>query len=316
MPNIWTHFLFGEQLLQQVAPDVAVELSDRKLRNLFRVGCQGPDLLFYHRFLPLQRGLGMPALGGAMHSSQCGPVLSYMVRSVTGRPATDPALIYVLGFLTHHVLDRNMHPYVFYRSGFRKWDHQRFEILMDTLIVRQRLGLETWRTPVWRELDAGPRLPESVTSLLLAVTGHYFPTLAEPLGAQDWNDAYRDMLRGQRLFHDPYGWKRALTGGYIRKLVAEKNPPAIDIMNEARAVWHHPAVPEETFTESVWDMWELALEDGSRLLEAAMRCVRASAPQEKEQGWQSFIPALGNISYETGKPCDSGLEVWFVDPVF
>ncbi|EXX87408.1 hypothetical protein BG53_01425 [Paenibacillus darwinianus] len=44
-----------------------------------------------------------------------------------------------------HTLDRNVHPYVFSRSGFRKWDHQRFEVMMDTLVVSRRLRLETWK---------------------------------------------------------------------------------------------------------------------------------------------------------------------------
>lgn len=314
MPNIWTHFLFGEQLLQKVAPQLV--WTDTRLRHLFRVGSQGPDPLFYHRFLPWQSKKGMPALGSAMHSSQCGPVLIDFIRAAAGKPLEDVTVVYVLGFLTHHILDRNMHPYVFYKSGFGKYDHQKFEILMDTLIVKQKLGLETWRTPVWRELDAGPALPDAVVDLLVRTTRAHYPELTASLTAEDWQDAYRDMLKAQRLFHDPVGVKRLMTGGYIRKLVYTRTPPALDILNEARSVWHHPAIPEETYTDSIWDMWELALEDGERVLRAAIACITAAEPQEREQAWQALIPELGNISYETGRPCDSGLEIRFVQPIF
>lgn len=314
MPNIWTHFLFGEQLLQVVAPDMKLEST--KLRNLFRMACQGPDPLFYHHFLPWQTSRGMPALGSAMHSRQCGPVLLDFIRNAVGKPLNDPVVVYTIGFLTHHILDRNMHPYVFFKSGFRKYDHQRFEILMDTLIVKRKLGLETWKTPVWKELDAGPELPDSVTAMLVSVTAAHYPELTSSHTGQDWQDAYRDILLAQRLFHDPAGLKRLITGGYIRKLVFERNIPSIDILNEERSVWHHPAVPEETFTASVWDMWELAMEDGIRVMQAAMGCIVADDPAERNIAWQQLIPALGNVSYETGKPCDSGLEIHFVQPVF
>jgi hypothetical protein len=222
----------------------------------------------------------------------------------------------VLGFLTHHILDRNMHPYVFFKSGFRKWDHQRFEIGLDTVVVRRKLGLETWKTPVWKQLDAGQRLPDSVTKLLVQVTGTHYPELTVSITEQDWQDAYRDMLRAQKLFHDPFGWKRLLTGGYIRKLVSERNVPDFDILNEDRNVWHHPAVPEETYTESIWDMWDLALEDGRRAMQAAVSYITTIDEVARDQARKELVLAIGNISYETGKPCDSGLEIHYVRSVY
>ncbi|MDF2669672.1 MAG: hypothetical protein K0R67_1978 [Paenibacillus sp.] len=315
MPNIWTHYIFGEQLLDTVLPN-AITQEKTALRNLFRMGCQGPDLLFYHHFLPWQSSRGMPAIGSAMHSQLCGPVLLDFIQHASGKPLNDPVVLYVLGFLTHHILDRNMHPYVFYKSGFRKWDHQRFEIGMDSVIVKRKLGLETWKTPVWKQLDAGPRLPDSVTKLLVEVTAARYPELTAGITEQDWQDAYRDMLSAQKLFHDPTGLKRLLTGGYIRKLVFERNLPDFDILNEDRNVWHHPAIPEETYTDSIWDMWEQALEDGKRVLQAAVDYISTQDSILREQSWKELVPTIGNVSYETGRPCDSGLEIHFVRSVY
>ena len=94
-----------------------------------------------------------------MHTKNCGPFLQDMLRQVQGRGLYNPAVVYVLGFITHHILDRNMHPYVFYKSGFKKWDHQRFEIIMDTLIVKRKRGIQTWKTPVWKEIYVGRSCP-------------------------------------------------------------------------------------------------------------------------------------------------------------
>ena len=136
MPNVWTHLIFGQELMNQLGH--ASMLSDKQLRHVFSLGCQGPDFLFYHNFLPWKKDKKLNQLGSLMHTKACGPFLQDLLSHIQGRGLYNPAVVYALGFLTHHILDRNMHPYVFYKSGFKKWDHQRFEIIMDTLIVRRK----------------------------------------------------------------------------------------------------------------------------------------------------------------------------------
>src|SRR4051794_2943005 len=112
MPNIWTHLIYGKQLLIQINKQELI--SSQNLLNLFNLGCQGPDFLFYHHFLPWKKLKYMNELGGLMHQEQCGPVLMEMMLHVReqGKSIIDPEAVYVLGFLTHHVLDRNMHPFI------------------------------------------------------------------------------------------------------------------------------------------------------------------------------------------------------------
>jgi hypothetical protein len=183
MPNIWAHLIFGQEVVRAV--DHKNWLDQPELRHLYHLGCQGPDMLFYHNFWPWQRDKKMTKLGSAMHSTQCGPFLMELMESVHGHRIDDPEVVYVLGFLMHHVLDRNMHPYVFYRSGFRKWDHQHFEVAMDTLIVRRKLGLETWRTPVWKEVFVGAELPSFIAPLMVKATSLLYPELTENIGESD-----------------------------------------------------------------------------------------------------------------------------------
>lgn len=311
MPNVWTHFLYGEKLLASALPDFVPQPDSAEAR-LFRFGCQGPDFLFYHRFLPWQSGKNMPKLGNAMHQRNCGPVLLDMIRTVHGRKPGDAMALYVLGFVTHHVLDRNMHPYVFYRSGFKKWNHQRFEVLMDTHVVKALLGLDTWRTPVWPRIDAGPRLPEEIPALFTKLTAAYYPEWNH-LQYEDWQTAYGDMIRAQRLFHDPSGIKRILTFGQITPLVYGREIPPIDVMNEARAEWRHPSMEQEAFTDSVWDMWEAAMRDGAEVL-AAIDAYWHTHPDDPE-AWSRLTSAVDNRSYETGRACDSGLSIRFADPI-
>ncbi|MEX2461483.1 MAG: zinc dependent phospholipase C family protein [Paenibacillaceae bacterium] len=313
MPNIWTHLIFGQEVLQEL--QLIHILEQPKLRNTFNLGCQGPDILFYHNFWPWQRDKKMNKLGSAMHSTECGPMLLETVHTVQARELDDPVVVYVLGFLLHHVLDRNMHPYIFYRSGFKKWDHQHFEVAMDTLIVKHKLGLETWRTPVWKQINIGEHMPEGTLTMLNIAAQQLYPKLTEHIQESDWDKAYQDMIQAQKIFHDPSGIKRILTFQQIEPMVFKRKLTHHDFLNEARKEWNHPALENKTSTSSIWDMWDLALEDGLHVIQSALNFLQENTlHQEKDD--QALQAAIGNLSYETGLACEDGLEIKYADPSF
>ena len=119
----------------------------------------------------------------------------------------------MLGFLTHHILDRNLHPYVFYKSGFKKWDHQRFEIIMNTIFAKHERDIQTWKTPVWKEIYVGDKFPLGVVPALSPMQQRFTIRIASQLRGSNWDGTYYDVIRAQRLFHDPSGLKRVLTFG-------------------------------------------------------------------------------------------------------
>ncbi|MFC4766246.1 zinc dependent phospholipase C family protein [Effusibacillus consociatus] len=313
MPNIWTHLIFGQELLRNIGQR---ELLTKDTSNLFHLGCQGPDFLFYHNFLPWKKDRRVNRLGEAIHHEHCGPFLVEMVRDLQGRPIPDAAVIYVLGFLTHHVLDRNMHPYIHYKSGYVKWNHQRFEVILDTLTAKKFLGIETWKTPVWKQFDVGNHLPPDIVNMFQRIAGKYFPELASRIEAKDWNDAYRDMVRAQRFFHDPTGLKRLLTFGRIEPLVYKRKNSNRDYLNEAHEMWNHPGILEETSTESFWDLWEKALSDGEAVIRETISFLTVSGESDAGVNHDSgLIEKIGNVSYDTGKPCSNRLELRYAKPI-
>lgn len=325
MPNVWTHLLFGREVLERIGEGDMI--GDKRKRNLFQLGCQGPDFLFYHNYLPWNRGDVMNRLGSAMHSRHCGPVLMELLDGVAGRSASranpDDAVVYALGFVLHHTLDRNVHPYVFSRSGFRKWDHQRFEVMMDTLVVRRKLGIETWRTPVWRELDAGCGLPDAIIDAFERIAARYYPDLAGNIRRDDWNRACRDMIGAQRLFHDPTGIRRVLTFGKIEPLVYKRRMPDLDVLNEAGRPWLDPTDGSTYHADTFDDLWERAMDESIRILRAVLEWLRLAAREAeagRDPGRIAELRAraaewIGNRSYETGLACGSA-EIRFADPIW
>ncbi|BBH24972.1 hypothetical protein Back11_63170 [Paenibacillus baekrokdamisoli] len=329
MPNVWTHFIFGQHCLKAIGEEPFIANSEQL--RMFNMGCQGPDFLFYHNFLPWQNDKTMNLLGSAMHSVQCGPAIMDLLEAVVGcSPDTvpsDPALIYVLGFVLHHLLDRHMHPYVFSRSGFRKWDHQRFEVMMDTLIVRKLLGIETWKTEVWREINNKGELPVKIVDVFEQIVAVHYPDLAPRVRREDWCNAMLDMIRAQRLFYDPTGIKRVLTFGQIEPFVFKSHVPQLDILNESHRAWLDPTDGKPKRNDSIWNMWDTAMVEAKAVITAILEWLRAQhkfkkGPYSDEefhriaQLREAVAVLIANRSYETGLPCDSGAEILHADPIW
>jgi len=312
LPNLWTHNIFGDCVAEHGGTRRWLE-NDR-LRTLFHLGCQGPDFLFYHRFFPWQGKSAMNELGSRMHQEACGAALMQMADAVrqNGAGPDDPLTVYVTGFLMHHVLDRNMHPYVFCKSGFKKWDHQRFEVILDTIVVRKLRGQDTWAVPAWKEIDIGPRLPESVTAMLEQVAAVHYPGTAQHIRRDDWNAAYRDMIRAQKLFHDPTGLKTILTFKQIEPFVYKRRYPNRDYLNESHSPWRHPALENVRSTASFWDLWEQSLQDGHNVWEAAFRYWA----EPTDTARLALAEAIGNRSYEHGEDVSLGLEIRCEEPIW
>ncbi|SFE47631.1 hypothetical protein SAMN05216378_3250 [Paenibacillus catalpae] len=315
MPNVWTHLIFGQKVLDRLQE--AGLISSEPLRRLFNLGCQGPDFLFYHRFLPWQGKSPMIQLGTEMHNRDCGPVIMKLLDSVVGRSADadhpDPAVVYSIGFVLHHVLDRHIHPLVFSRSGFRKWDHQRYEVMMDTLIARRLWGIETWRTPVWRKIDTGGKLPEAIVQAFQSITASFYSGLSSAIRGEDWNSAVRDMIRAQRLFHDPSAIKRSVTFGQIEPFVFRKHVP-YDVLNEAGQPWIDPSDKSVIHNETAWTLWDRAMDDALLVIPAVLHYLRNGNSHPELR--QTAADRVGNLSYETGLPCDSGAMIRYAEPIW
>lgn len=326
MPNVWAHLIFGQLVLEKLN-ESALILSDED-KAIFNMGCQGPDFLFYHRFLPWQRSLVMNRMATAMHNEHCGPVIIELLDSVNGRKASpgkaDRSILFALGFVLHHVLDRNMHPFVFSKSGFRKWDHQRYEIMMDTVIARKLWGVETWKTPVWRYINTDGCFPEPIVDAFESIAGGFYPELASFIRRKDWHEANRDFTNALRLFHDPSGIRRTITFGQIEPFVFRRDHPPYDVMNEQEQPWIDPTNRDVYHLDNGWTLWERAMVDALEVMQAVLVWLRAhEAPQptkedriEVRQLREAAIQRIGNFSYETGLPCDSGLRIRYADTVW
>ncbi|MFD0675123.1 zinc dependent phospholipase C family protein [Cohnella sp. GCM10027633] len=305
MPNLWAHIQFGREILSAVGREDAMQGAAWKAA--FQLGCQGPDFLFYHHYLPWQSSTPLNRLGTLQHNVRCGPFLLSLFEEARARRPEDPVYAYVVGFLLHHVLDRHLHPLVFSLSGFRKWHHHRFETAMDSAVMQLRASIHTGLVPAAPEIDTGSGLPGGFSDAFARISVLHYPALADDLTPALLDEAVRSMIGAQRLFFDPSGWKGKLLFGQIAPFSPPRRLPDWDVLNEARAPWIDPCDRTIVRRESAMDLWDTALADGRALTAAAFAWlsepdVDAAAPLRA-----TFAALLGDVSYETGRPCG---EAW------
>ena len=63
-------------------------LNDKQMRQIFSLGCQGPDFLFYHNFLPWKKDKKLIELGSRMHKDACGPFLLELIHRYEAEAST------------------------------------------------------------------------------------------------------------------------------------------------------------------------------------------------------------------------------------
>lgn len=131
MPAIAAHYYFGQAVQQQLPQEIAQVLASNQ--NLFILGCQGPDFLFFAK--PLT-GARFHKLGSAIHSAPARVLFDSNLKlyNTTGNAAL---LAYIAGCLCHFWLDKSCHPFV-YEHAPQMGQHHRLESEFDSLIIEKQ----------------------------------------------------------------------------------------------------------------------------------------------------------------------------------
>jgi len=133
----------------QLIEDIYQKNPEYKLLGYAKIGAQGPDPFYYVLKSKYQKE--SMNLADDMHDSKINEFLIAITDYVKAHQ-TDILLAYYKGFLTHFVLDVNIHPYIYYYTGeyfvdrpktykFRGY-HLRFERSVDIAYIRNRYHQE------------------------------------------------------------------------------------------------------------------------------------------------------------------------------
>ncbi|MBO8138477.1 MAG: zinc dependent phospholipase C family protein [Desulfotomaculum sp.] len=315
MPDAWTHIITGEDIAFGIDSLHWQQMIKENI-NLFRFGCQGPDFFYYHNFWPWLKDKSGYYFGDAVHNRHCGEFLQQnarYIKNITNLDHKNKLTVYLIGLICHWVVDRTLHPYIFYISGTKSQAaHKLAEAAIDTILAFKKRGIDVTKTPVYSYVYLGEKLPEIIVELYMHVLTKLYLVGAPALPtAHLVRKSYQDMIKALKLFHDPYDIKRKLfkildliTGNkfnaaaYFYRSIKEVS---YDILNNNHRQWCHPCDKNELYTYSLWELLDMAQADAQKVIKAALGCLDSSRHNIDEY--------FTDISFTTGK------ETWDTRPM-
>lgn len=144
MPNLYTHFLFGQELIEHLPDSCRGIVRDNRM--LFNLGLQGPDIFFYGSIFKKNN---ISQFGSNLHILFASDILSAMVKHMEYKEGEEwgglpkDIVAYLLGFIGHFTLDTIAHPYIFSIQETER-NHLALETDFDQHLLR--LGFKVpWR---------------------------------------------------------------------------------------------------------------------------------------------------------------------------
>lgn len=276
MPALITHRLFGEESIERL-PEGIIASEDE--RAAFLLANQGPDPFFF-RFRTPHMGTCME-LARVMHRSRMSRQLAALRDGVTHLQPADAGVgrAWTLGLLSHYVLDRNAHPFVYAQqwaiqetdddlTGAGSQVHAVIESDLDILMLQlKRDGATVADYPPAGELVTNARIDKVAGALMSFVANSVY---GMSVGANEYGGAVADMQLAYRMI-EPAGSVRsdalARLEGFVNdysllQALAHRvttEPPA-GAGNLACGEWVDPFTREKS-SESFPALFERALDD-------------------------------------------------------
>ena len=197
MPAAYTHDRFGTDLMKILPADIRKTVT--RFPQLFRVGLQGPDILFYYQ-PAFKTSIG--ALGPAAHR-QTGT--EFFTRSAKAAD-TEAGQAYLWGLLAHYALDALCHAYIDRQTQENGLNHLQLEAEFD----RYLLALDGVSSP--ETYDRGTRL--KLTRGECVTAAGFFP----PAKPGHINESVKSTALCMWFFSRPKGLLRSVTMRVLKAL--------------------------------------------------------------------------------------------------
>ena len=305
MPDPFTHYIFGQQVLKQLPPEITENIRS----DVFNRALQGPDpfscLNFYggkHRALRNRSSI--------MHKEKSGAFLVETACQAQAEPS--PALFsFLAGFLCHYALDRVAHPYIICKGGEAFGDkatlphrsgHVRMERAIDCHYLRAHFKKEPWKTDFPRRIFQPNRYPEELRAQIDRIFHRIY---GWEQGFDTFNAALRDEAIFYKMMLDPWGIVRLLLRPLRTKKTlyaaysyykSEPDPAQVDYLNQSRASWQHPFATEQCFNASFSELFEQSRREAAAMIDAAYRFVFLNDPIDLKSVFE-------DKNYSTGLDC-------------
>jgi hypothetical protein len=287
--------------------------KDDKYLAYAKMGAQGPDPFYYVIKSKIQKQ--SMNLADDMHDSLVNKLLISMTEYVKSHN-NEILRAYFKGFLSHFILDVNIHPYIYYFTGeyisddpstyqYRGY-HLRFERAVDMAYIRYRYDKSA---PSFHKRDRvipSKEVPNEIKALMKHVAKEVY--LVEDAD-QLYTHGYHTMRKLLKLLvSDRTGIKKILLSIadmfmkpspiLLRDYPYHRKDRVYDYLNLNHSTWHHP-ITNEPITLSVIDIYQQALDETRYTIEKVFAYIDGDQSIDLASIYKnrSF-----NSGYDTSKP--------------
>jgi hypothetical protein len=135
MPALTAHYYFGQKVLKLLPKELQSVIEKNK--TAFDFGLQGPDFLFFYKPYKKNKVSGM---GKKIHGEPASLIISNAIDKIKETPRQQ-ALVYLLGFACHFVLDSSVHGEIFQITA-NGVEHNLLEAEIDRQVIEKYYSRE------------------------------------------------------------------------------------------------------------------------------------------------------------------------------
>ena len=329
MPNLVTHYLCGIEAIKNIENEKCRELI-KKHQNVFNLGVQGPDILFYYGIWPWSGKVDSPEIGQIMHASKVNLVFKGFIDYITKQNdyIKNILTVYLMGYLCHNCMDSIGHPYIFYRSGFKTasdpnenlyiYYHRRFETAIDVLLCRMLLDKKVSEIGHDKLMEITPIEQNIISEMYESVIKSVFKT---NVPKKKICQAIKDMISVERIFKDPHGVKKKVVACvdnliygfplFSSIIFPLKVTDGLDYLNLKNREWCMPFDKNHKSNLSFVDLFNEAHKRTQRFCEVLFSSIfydNSSIPYS--------LKLFGNNSFTSGIDCDIPIKFKYHDIIF
>lgn len=261
MSMIWTHIQFSEDVID------SIQKTDdySKYERYMKLGTQIKNL---NDLLNSQSFKHDNLKGETVHSPESYHLLLKKIKSAKNKPKHVQA--FIIGVITHYVLEQKVQPYIKQLNRKINCYEINAKAQIDTLIMKKTYKLNTWKTPVYNEINVGFFIDKFIVKLLSEVK-HPF--------SKNIQKMYWRLNILLRYYFDPYGWKTKLLPSYqpiYKPYLHSQN--GIDYLNESHSKWID-ITTNEISTKSFSQLYDKAELEATVLLNEIVKYWNSSSNQ-------------------------------------
>lgn len=294
MPGPKTHEIFYRQLKPLLPEEMLAALPNYDAYSLYG---QGHDLLIYQDWWKLWQLNQHIQESLLLQENSIQEFVFQFLKEAANRNvlAKEQVRLFIgPGYLSHHILDSNLHPLIIYYSGdhIRKkenptWKHGIIENLLDVYLMEHSENLDYQTYPAYQDFcfpDA--HLDQDVFQILTKTLDSVYGISG---GGRKFERAILQMKQFVRILkYDPSGIKRvffnsldSFSKGSASFSYHVRAEDAEEYLNRDHRQWENPKRPELSCSKSMLELFQEALQASAEYIAKLDRlCVQGNITRE------------------------------------